>query len=60
MASQSQNVVGVFPNRQHIELALNALAAANFPMQNVAVIAQHLDPEDKLLETADTTVQSQA
>ena len=60
MASQSQNAVGVFPNRQHVELALNALAAANFPMQNVAVITQHLDPEDEAIATADTNIQSQA
>ena len=60
MASQSRQAVGVFLDRQHIELALDALKAANFPMQNVSVVTQHLDPEDKAIATADTTVQSQA
>lgn len=60
MASQSRQAVGVFSNRHHIESALDALKAADFPMQNVSVITQHLDPEDKAIETADTTVQSQA
>ena len=60
MASQNGQAVGVFLNRQHIESALDALKAADFPMQNVSVITQHLDPEDKMLETADTTIQSQA
>jgi hypothetical protein len=60
MASQSRQAVGVFPDRQHIESALNALKAADFLMQNVSVVTQHLDPEDKAISTADTTVQSQA
>jgi hypothetical protein len=60
MAPQSKDAVGVFASREHTESALDKLKATDFPMDNVSVVTQHLDPEDKALETATPNVQSQA
>jgi hypothetical protein len=60
MAPQSKDAVGVFATRQDTESALDQLKAADFPMDNVSVVTQHLDPEDKALTTATPNVQSQA
>lgn len=60
MAPQSKDAVGVFSSREHTESALDRLKAADFPMDNVSVVTQHLDPEDRALQAATPNVQSQA
>ncbi|WP_373541403.1 signal transduction histidine kinase (STHK), LytS [Chamaesiphon sp.] len=39
MALAQKNAVGIFPNREQIESALERLKAADFPMDNVSVVA---------------------
>jgi hypothetical protein len=60
MAPQPKDAVGVFASRQDTESALDKLKATDFPMDNVSVVTQHLDPEDRALTTATPNVQSQA
>jgi hypothetical protein len=46
VASQVKRAVGVFPNRQTAETALNELQGANFPMERVSVIAKQAEGEE--------------
>jgi hypothetical protein len=46
VASQVKRAVGVFPNRQTAETALNELQGANFPMKQVSVIAKQAEGEE--------------
>ena len=58
MIGQS-NAVGAFPDRPHTELALEQLKAADFPMNKVSVVVQHLNSEDAMLNTTEPTVQTE-
>ena len=62
MAVEHKNAAGTFPDRQHIETALSQLKAANFPMHNVSVVAQHGDGDsnEATLNPSEPTVQSEA
>lgn len=60
MAVEHKNAVGTFPDRQHLETALSQLKAANFPMHNVSVVAQHGDSNEATLNPSEPTVQSEA
>ncbi len=46
VASQIKRAVGVFPNRQTAETALTELQGANFPMEQVSVIAKQAEGEE--------------
>ena len=60
MAIEHKNAAGTFPDRQHIETALSQLKAANFPMHNVSVVAQHGDSNEATLNPSKPRVQSEA
>ena len=58
MALEHKNAAGTFPDRQHTESALEQLKAADFPLHNVSVVAQHADSNADSL-TPEVTVQSE-
>ena len=60
MALEHKNAAGIFPDRQHTESALDQLKAADFPMNKVSVVAQHVNSEDVTLKATEATVQSEA
>jgi hypothetical protein len=60
MNIEHKNAVGTFPNFQEIELALRQLKATGFHMNNVSVVAEHLDSaSDILARSTDSTIQSE-
>ena len=60
MNTEHKNAVGTFPNLQQIESALRQLKATGFQMNNVSVVAEHLDSaSDPLARATDTTIQSE-
>jgi hypothetical protein len=67
MNIEHKNAVGTFPNFQAIESALSQLKATGFHMNNVSVVAQHLNSASdtlarfsyrKATPTTDATIQS--
>jgi outer membrane lipoprotein SlyB len=60
MNIEHKNAVGTFPNFQAIESALSQLKATGFHMNNVSVVAEHLNStSDTLARSTDATIQSQ-
>jgi hypothetical protein len=60
MNIEHKNAVGTFPNFQEIESALRQLKATGFHMNNVSVVAEHLDSaSDILARSTDSTIQSE-
>ena len=60
MNIEHKNAVGTFPNFQQIESALSQLKATGFPMNNVSVVAEHLDStSNTLAQSTDATIQSE-
>ncbi len=60
MALEHKNAAGTFIDRQHTESALNQLKAADFPMNKVSVVGEHVNSEDATLKATEATVQSEA
>lgn len=60
MALEHKNAAGMFPDRQHIESALNQLKAVDFPINKVSVVAQHVNSDDATLNPSEPMVQSEA
>jgi hypothetical protein len=58
MNIEHKNAVGTFPNFQEIESALRQLKATGFHMNNVSVVAEHLNSASDTLEPTDATIQS--
>ncbi|MBD1858653.1 MULTISPECIES: hypothetical protein [Leptolyngbya] len=50
MVIEHKNALGLFPDLQHPESALNQLKAAGFPVTDVSVVVQDLDSKDATLE----------
>jgi hypothetical protein len=46
--NRHRRAVGVFPNRQSTERALNELKNSGFPMDNVSVVARDTDKQDEI------------
>jgi outer membrane lipoprotein SlyB len=60
MNIEHKNAVGAFPNFQQIESALRQLKATGFHMNNISVVAEHLNSVSNTLgKSTDTTIQSQ-
>jgi outer membrane lipoprotein SlyB len=60
MALKHKNALGMFPDRQQAEFALNQLKAIGFPIDNVSVIVEQPNSEDAVLDDlTQTTVQSE-
>lgn len=60
MALEHKNAVGMFPDRLHTESALSHLKAADFPMNKVSIVAQHITSADATLNITEPTVQTEA
>ncbi|MEH2141929.1 DUF1269 domain-containing protein [Nostoc sp.] len=60
MALEHKNAAGIFADRQHTESALDQLKAADFPMNKVSVVGEHVKSEDVTLKATEATVQSEA
>jgi outer membrane lipoprotein SlyB len=59
MASARKNAVGMFPERDRVELAMNQLQASGFSMNNVSVVDPHARAADKTLgKLTDPVVES--
>jgi hypothetical protein len=59
MEIEHKNALGLFPDLQHTESALDQLKAAGFPMSNVSVVVQDLD--SKVIKGTDPEIsQAQA
>jgi outer membrane lipoprotein SlyB len=60
MSIEHKNAVGTFPSFQEIESALRQLKATGFHMNNVSVVAEHLNSaSDTLGRSTDATIQSE-
>lgn len=60
MTTEHKHAVGMFPNHLHTESALSHLKAADFPMNKVSIVAQHITSADAVLRTTEPIVQTEA
>jgi hypothetical protein len=56
---QGKRAIGVFPNRQDTESALNELKNSDFPMDKVSVVARDVSKDDEMAESESEFVREQ-
>jgi hypothetical protein len=56
---QGKRAIGVFPNRQDTESALNELKNSDFPMDKISVVARDVSENDEMAESESEFVREQ-
>lgn len=56
---QGKRAIGVFPNRQDTESALNELKNSDFPMDKVSVVARDVSEDDQMAESESKFIREQ-